>query len=75
MRHKVIEVRQEVFNHNEHEVSKRWAFEEGVGLVFFFPLLMFYSFSPPLITIKLINLCFFRLRDRTSTSKPWRRLN
>uniref|UniRef100_A0A3Q0R690 Pre-mRNA-processing factor 39 n=1 Tax=Amphilophus citrinellus TaxID=61819 RepID=A0A3Q0R690_AMPCI len=29
MRHKVIEVRQEVFNHNEHEVSKRWAFEEG----------------------------------------------
>lgn len=46
MRHKVIEVRQEVFNHNEHEVSKRWAFEEGVGLVFF-PLLMFYSFSPP----------------------------
>lgn len=30
MRHKVIEVRQEVFNHNEHEVSKRWAFEEGV---------------------------------------------
>jgi len=35
MRHKVIEVRQEVFNHNEHEVSKRWAFEEGVCLVFF----------------------------------------
>lgn len=30
MRHKVIEARQEVFNHNEHEVSKRWAFEEGV---------------------------------------------
>lgn len=30
MRHKVIEVRQEVFNHNEHEVSKRWTFEEGV---------------------------------------------
>lgn len=30
MRHKVIEVRQEVFNHNEHEVSKRWAFEDGV---------------------------------------------
>uniref|UniRef100_A0A9J7ZGD2 Pre-mRNA-processing factor 39 n=1 Tax=Cyprinus carpio carpio TaxID=630221 RepID=A0A9J7ZGD2_CYPCA len=29
MRHKVIETRQEVFNHNEHEVSKRWAFEEG----------------------------------------------
>lgn len=34
MRHKVIEVRQEVFNHNEHEVSKRWAFEEGVGVLF-----------------------------------------
>lgn len=30
MRHKVIESRQEIFNHNEHEVSKRWAFEEGV---------------------------------------------
>ncbi|XP_016108556.1 pre-mRNA-processing factor 39-like [Sinocyclocheilus grahami] len=29
MRHKVTETRQEVFNHNEHEVSKRWAFEEG----------------------------------------------
>uniref|UniRef100_A0A3B4BE10 Pre-mRNA-processing factor 39 n=1 Tax=Periophthalmus magnuspinnatus TaxID=409849 RepID=A0A3B4BE10_9GOBI len=28
MRHKVTEVRQEIFNHNEHEVSKRWAFEE-----------------------------------------------
>lgn len=47
----------------------------GSCFFFFFPLLMFYSFSPPLITIKLINLCFFRLRDRTSTSKPWRRLN
>lgn len=34
MRHKVIEARQEVFNHNEHEVSKRWAFEEGVGVLF-----------------------------------------
>lgn len=31
MRHKVIEVRQEIFNHNEHEVSKRWAFEEAVS--------------------------------------------
>ena len=30
MRHKVTETRQEYFNHNEHEVSKRWAFEEGV---------------------------------------------
>lgn len=42
MRHKVIEARQEVFNHNEHEVSKRWAFEEGVcstvGRFFFFLL-------------------------------------
>lgn len=48
MRHKVIEVRQEVFNHNEHEVSKRWAFEEGVGLVFFFSLtdVLFFQ-SPP----------------------------
>lgn len=34
MRHKVIEARQEVFNHNEHEVSKRWAFEEGVCVSF-----------------------------------------
>lgn len=31
MRHKVIESRQEVFNQNEQEVSKRWAFEEGVS--------------------------------------------
>lgn len=31
MRHKVIETRQEIFNQNEHEVSKRWAFEEGVS--------------------------------------------
>ena len=31
MRHKVIELRQEVFNQNEQEVSKRWAFEEGVS--------------------------------------------
>jgi len=30
MRHKVIETRQEYFNHNENEVSKRWAFEEAV---------------------------------------------
>lgn len=35
MRHKVIEGRQEVFNHNEHEVSKRWAFEEAVCVIFF----------------------------------------
>ncbi|XP_028252519.1 pre-mRNA-processing factor 39 isoform X2 [Parambassis ranga] len=35
MRHKVIEGRQEVFNHNEHEVSKRWAFEEGIKRPYF----------------------------------------
>uniref|UniRef100_A0A8C6LN19 Pre-mRNA-processing factor 39 n=1 Tax=Nothobranchius furzeri TaxID=105023 RepID=A0A8C6LN19_NOTFU len=35
MRHKVIESRQEVFNHNEHEVSKRWAFEEGIKRPYF----------------------------------------
>lgn len=44
MRHKVIEVRQEVFNHNEHEVSKRWAFEEGVRFVFFGVLLFSVDF-------------------------------
>lgn len=47
MRHKVIEVRQEVFNHNEHEVSKRWAFEEGVGLVFFLTDVLFFQFFSP----------------------------
>lgn len=47
MRHKVIEVRQEVFNHNEHEVSKRWAFEEGVGLVFFSLTDVLFFQSPP----------------------------
>uniref|UniRef100_A0A673AD86 Pre-mRNA-processing factor 39 n=1 Tax=Sphaeramia orbicularis TaxID=375764 RepID=A0A673AD86_9TELE len=31
----VIEVRQEVFNHNEHEVSKRWAFEDGIKRPYF----------------------------------------
>uniref|UniRef100_A0A8C3A622 PRP39 pre-mRNA processing factor 39 homolog (yeast) n=1 Tax=Cyclopterus lumpus TaxID=8103 RepID=A0A8C3A622_CYCLU len=35
MRHKVIEIRQELFNHNEHEVSKRWAFEEGIKRPYF----------------------------------------
>uniref|UniRef100_A0A671T1R2 Pre-mRNA-processing factor 39 n=1 Tax=Sinocyclocheilus anshuiensis TaxID=1608454 RepID=A0A671T1R2_9TELE len=35
MRHKVTETRQEVFNHNEHEVSKRWAFEEGIKRPYF----------------------------------------
>lgn len=49
MRHKVIEVRQEVFNHNEHEVSKRWAFEEAVCLFFFLnsaQCLNFFYISP-----------------------------
>ncbi|KAI7799722.1 pre-mRNA-processing factor 39 [Triplophysa rosa] len=35
MRHKVTETRQEIFNHNEHEVSKRWAFEEGIKRPYF----------------------------------------
>ncbi|KAM9778822.1 pre-mRNA-processing factor 39 isoform X1 [Syngnathus typhle] len=35
MRHKAIEARQEVFNLNEHEVSKRWAFEEGIKRPYF----------------------------------------
>ncbi|XP_011610244.1 pre-mRNA-processing factor 39 [Takifugu rubripes] len=35
MRHKVIEIRQELFNHNEHEVSKRWAFEEAIKRPYF----------------------------------------
>ncbi|KAL4613122.1 pre-mRNA-processing factor 39 [Arapaima gigas] len=35
MRHRVIESRQEVFSHNEHEVSKRWAFEEGIKRPYF----------------------------------------
>ncbi|XP_076129041.1 pre-mRNA-processing factor 39 isoform X1 [Alosa pseudoharengus] len=35
MRHKVIETRQEIFNHNEHEVSKRWTFEEGIKRPYF----------------------------------------
>uniref|UniRef100_A0A673T4S2 Pre-mRNA-processing factor 39 n=1 Tax=Suricata suricatta TaxID=37032 RepID=A0A673T4S2_SURSU len=29
MRHRIIEIHQEMFNYNEHEVSKRWTFEEG----------------------------------------------
>ncbi|KAM6068943.1 pre-mRNA-processing factor 39 isoform 2-T2 [Theristicus caerulescens] len=29
MRHRIIEIHQEMFNHNEHEVSKRWTFEEA----------------------------------------------
>ncbi|KAJ8409093.1 hypothetical protein AAFF_G00241140 [Aldrovandia affinis] len=35
MRHRVVEARQEVFNHNEHEVSKRWTFEEGIKRPYF----------------------------------------
>ncbi|KAJ8362415.1 hypothetical protein AAFF_G00375730 [Aldrovandia affinis] len=35
MRHRVIESRQEVFNLNEHEVSKRWTFEEGIKRPYF----------------------------------------
>lgn len=31
MRHRIIEIHQEMFNHNEHEVSKRWTFEEAVS--------------------------------------------
>lgn len=31
MRHRIIEIHQEIFNHNEHEVSKRWTFEEAVS--------------------------------------------
>ncbi|MEE6492414.1 hypothetical protein FKM82_016574 [Ascaphus truei] len=29
MRHRIIEVHQEIFNLNEHEISKRWSFEDG----------------------------------------------
>lgn len=34
MRHRIIEIHQEMFNYNEHEVSKRWTFEEGVSVFF-----------------------------------------
>lgn len=34
MRHRIIEIHQEMFNYNEHEVSKRWTFEEGVSVLF-----------------------------------------
>ena len=34
MRHRIIENHQEMFNYNEHEVSKRWTFEEGVSVLF-----------------------------------------
>ncbi|XP_069064821.1 pre-mRNA-processing factor 39 isoform X1 [Pleurodeles waltl] len=35
MRHRIIELNQEVFNHNEYEVSKRWNFEEGIKRPYF----------------------------------------
>ncbi|KAL0967685.1 hypothetical protein UPYG_G00255570 [Umbra pygmaea] len=35
MRHRVTESRQELFNQNEQEVSKRWAFEEGIKRPYF----------------------------------------
>ncbi|KAE8586435.1 hypothetical protein XENTR_v10021670 [Xenopus tropicalis] len=35
MRHRIIEVHQEIFNLNEHEVSKRWNFEEGIKRPYF----------------------------------------
>ncbi|XP_030070307.1 pre-mRNA-processing factor 39 [Microcaecilia unicolor] len=35
MRHRIIEIYQEVFNHNEHEVNKRWIFEEGIKRPYF----------------------------------------
>ncbi|PIO16354.1 hypothetical protein AB205_0175320, partial [Aquarana catesbeiana] len=34
MRHRIIEVHQEIFNLNENEVHKRWTFEEGVSIHF-----------------------------------------
>ncbi|XP_027523131.1 pre-mRNA-processing factor 39 isoform X1 [Corapipo altera] len=35
MRHRIIEIHQEIFNHNEHEVSKRWTFEEAIKRPYF----------------------------------------
>uniref|UniRef100_UPI00398E7ABD pre-mRNA-processing factor 39 isoform X2 n=1 Tax=Pristiophorus japonicus TaxID=55135 RepID=UPI00398E7ABD len=35
MRHRIIEVRQETYNHNENEVSRRWTFEEGIKRPYF----------------------------------------
>ncbi|KAM4690972.1 pre-mRNA-processing factor 39 [Rhinophrynus dorsalis] len=35
MRHRIIEVHQEIFNLNETEVSKRWNFEEGIKRPYF----------------------------------------
>ena len=54
MRHRIIEIHQEMFNYNEHEVSKRWTFEEGVSACFFVIVIigfkmhigvMYFSFS------------------------------
>ncbi|KAJ7345350.1 hypothetical protein JRQ81_001300 [Phrynocephalus forsythii] len=35
MRHRIIEIHQDMFNHNEHEVSKRWTFEEAIKRPYF----------------------------------------
>ncbi|KAM3918540.1 pre-mRNA-processing factor 39 isoform 2-T2 [Leptodactylus fuscus] len=35
MRHRIIEVHQEIFSLNENEVHKRWAFEEGIKRPYF----------------------------------------
>ncbi|CAH2328845.1 pre-mRNA-processing factor 39 isoform X1 [Pelobates cultripes] len=35
MRHRIIEVHQEIVNLNEHEVTKRWSFEEGIKRPYF----------------------------------------
>ncbi|XP_075048671.1 pre-mRNA-processing factor 39 isoform X2 [Mixophyes fleayi] len=35
MRHRIIEVHQELFNSNENEVHKRWTFEEGIKRPYF----------------------------------------
>ncbi|MEE6492411.1 hypothetical protein FKM82_016574 [Ascaphus truei] len=35
MRHRIIEVHQEIFNLNEHEISKRWSFEDGIRRPYF----------------------------------------
>ncbi|XP_053330787.1 pre-mRNA-processing factor 39 isoform X2 [Spea bombifrons] len=35
MRHRIIEVHQEIFNLTEHEVNKRWTFEEGIKRPYF----------------------------------------
>ncbi|XP_040188805.1 pre-mRNA-processing factor 39 isoform X2 [Rana temporaria] len=35
MRHRIIEVHQEIYNLNENEVHKRWTFEEGIKRPYF----------------------------------------